>query len=214
MSLRIPDPPVLPDAAIQRLLEGNRRFLHHEHDPLPRRFNPDLVNGQRPFATVLGCSDSRVPAELVFDQGLGDLFVIRVAGNIVAPSLIGSAEFAVSRFGTALLVVMGHTNCGAIAAAVHAVEQDDSPSKNLRAITDRIKPHIVDLVREAGSDAHVEGTEARHTLLRKALRANVRNSVAQLQHGSAMLEELVGTGQVRIVGAEYELESGKVELVE
>src|SRR5260221_3196407 len=131
-------------AALDRLREGNRRFASDMRSAeslssLTRR--AELVSGQQPFAIVLGCSDSRVPAEIVFDQGLGDLFVIRVAGNIVAPSQIGSVEFAADRFGTRLVVVLGHSMCGAIQATLDELGRpstDQSP--NLRAIVDRIRP--------------------------------------------------------------------------
>ena len=149
-------------------------------------------------------------AELEFDQGLGDLFVIRVAGNVVAPSGIGSVEFAVSRFGTPLVVVMGHTLCGAVAATVQALEDGDSPeSKNLRSITDRIAPHVESLVRLARR----QPTE-RSVLLREAGRANILASTAQLRHGSPLLERMVATGELLVVGAEYELETGRVEFLD
>ncbi len=192
---------------LERLREGNARFVQGTHHRTLLGWNPGIIDGQRPLAVVLGCSDSRAPAELVFDQGLGDLFVIRVAGNVVAPSGIGSVEFAVSQFGTPLVVVMGHTRCGAVSATVQALEEGDSPeSKNLRSITDRISPHIQPLVRLAqkvGSD--------RQLLLREAVRANILASTDQLRHGSAVLERLVCSGELMVVGAEYELETGRVD---
>jgi carbonic anhydrase len=182
------------------------RFVGHAQHRTQLGWNPSIVEGQQPFAVILGCSDSRAPAELVFDQGLGDLFVIRVAGNVVAPSGVGSVEFAVSQFGTPLVVVMGHTRCGAVGATVQALEQDDSPpSKNLRSITDRIAPHIRSLVRLARSQK-----ADRELLMREAVRANIHASTSQLQHGSPILEELVASGKLLVVGAEYELESGHV----
>jgi carbonic anhydrase len=159
---------------------------------------------QRPFATVLGCSDSRTPVEIIFDQGLGDLFVIRVAGNIVAPSVTGSIEFAASQFGPRLVVVLGHTNCGAISATVRAIQTGDNPeSRNIRSITDRITPHVSELVSLA------EGA-AEEQLLREAMRANVRASADHLRHGSRILEDLVLSGRVVVLGAEYDLARGKV----
>jgi carbonic anhydrase len=204
--------PAQPSAeeCLRRLREGNQRFVQGAHDRAPLGWHAGIVEGQRPFAVVLGCSDSRAPAELVFDQGLGDLFVIRVAGNVVAPSGIGSVEFAVSRFGTPLVVVMGHTLCGAVAATVQALEQGDSPeSKNLRSITDRIAPHVEGLVRLAQR----QSTD-RNVLLREAGRANTLASTAQLRHGSPLLERLVTSGELLVVAAEYELETGRVELLD
>jgi carbonic anhydrase len=163
------------------------------------------VDGQEPFAIVLGCSDSRVPAEIVFDQGLGDLFVIRVAGNIVAPSQIGSVEFAAERFGTRLVVVLGHSMCGAIAATLEELERpSERRSPNLRAIVDRIRPAVEGLL-EAG----VRTDPA--TLAHLAVRANIRASVDHLRHGSEILERLIARDGLLVVGAEYSLESGLVD---
>ncbi len=159
------------------------------------------TDAQRPFAIVLGCSDSRTPVEIVFDAGFGELFVIRIAGNIVAPSVVGSIEFAVSQFGSRLVVVMGHTRCGAVGATVKAIQTGLGPeSKNIRSITDRIAPHIQGLVRPEDSDG----------IAREAVRVNVRASADHLRHGSRIIEELVAAGRVAVVGAEYELETGAV----
>jgi carbonic anhydrase len=188
-----------PEAALLRLREGNRRFRAGT-GAQPRGFDAQMMAApQRPFAIVLGCSDSRTPVEIVFDQGFGDLFVVRVAGNIVAPSIVGSIEFAASQFGTRLVVVMGHTGCGGITATVNAIASGHPESKNLRAITDRIAPHVEAIARAGGPDSP-----------REAMRANVRASVDHLRHGSQILEELVLKGRVRVVGAEYELETGQV----
>lgn len=196
-----------PAQCLQRLREGNDRFVKGDHNRTLLGWNPAIVEGQQPFAVVLGCSDSRAPAELVFDQGLGDLFVIRVAGNIVAPSGIGSVEFAISSFQTPLVVVMGHTRCGAVTATVAALEQGDSPeSKNVRSITDRISPHVQPLVRLS----KMQPTD-RNVLIREAVRANIVASAAHLRHGSRLLEEAVDSGRLVVVGAEYELESGRVD---
>jgi carbonic anhydrase len=163
-----------------------------------------LIDRQEPFAIVLGCSDSRVPAELVFDQGLGDLFVIRVAGNIVAPSQVGSVEFAAARFGTRLVVVMGHSQCGAIIATLEELTgRAGSQSKNLRSIVDRVRPSVEPLL--AGLPR-----EDPDAIIGEAVRANVRASVNQLRYGSELLEELVRTDKLLIVGAEYSLETGIV----
>jgi carbonic anhydrase len=194
-----------PELALGRLVEGNERFRAGRATAAARAWNPDLAAAQRPFAIVLGCSDSRTPVEILFDQGFGDLFVVRVAGNIVAPSIVGSIEFAASQFGSRLVVVMGHTRCGAVTATVQAIATGlGSESKNIRSITDRIAPHVQHLVRPgAPEDA-----------LREAVRANVRASADHLRHGSRLLEELVLAGQLAVVGAEYELDTGLVRFLD
>jgi carbonic anhydrase len=165
----------------------------------------ELAAGQEPFAIILGCSDSRVPAEGVFDQGLGDLFVIRVAGNIVAPSQIGSVEFAAARFGTQLVVVLGHSHCGAITATIEELQRPThNQSRNLRSIVDRVRPSVEPLLATPLKD----DPEA---LMRKAVRANVRASANQLRHGSVILEELSAKGELLVVGAEYSLDTGIVD---
>jgi carbonic anhydrase len=196
-----------PDVALRRLEEGNQRFRQGSGGAAAGRgFDAARSTAaQRPFAIVLGCSDARTPVEIVFDQGFGDLFVVRVAGNIVAPSIVGSIEFAASQFGTRLVVVMGHTSCGAITATMNALSTGQGPeSKNLRAITDRIAPHI-EVIAQRGS-----GPEA----MREAMQANVRASVDHLRHGSQILEELVLKGRLVVVGAEYVLETGQVQFFE
>jgi len=200
-----------PAGALDRLLAGNARFASHRSEHTGKRFDESHAYGQLPFAVVLGCADSRTPVELVFDQGLGDLFVLRVAGHVVAPSIVGSVEFAISKFGTRLVVVMGHTRCGAIEATVDEVLSGDrATSRNVRAITDRIRPHVAELVRarQAAGEQGVEG------LQREAERANVRASVDHLRHGSRMLEELLVAGRIGIVGMEYELETGTVHVLD
>ncbi len=196
-----------PDA-LDRLRKGNERFV----SDLRRRSlaagqdrRDALVESQEPFAIILGCSDSRVPAEIVFDQGLGDLFVIRVAGNIVAPSLVGSVEFAADRFGTRLVVVLGHTGCGAIKATLDELERpSERKSPNLQSIVDRIRPSIEELWTPDSSKDREE-TE------RRAIRANIRASANHLRHGSAILEELIQREGLLVVGAEYALETGVVD---
>ena len=196
-----------PIEAIHRLQEGNERFVKNlvSLEQLQGRLHrAHLAAGQQPFAVVLGCSDSRAPAEIVFDQGLGDLFVIRVAGNIVAPSLVGSVEFAVSTFGTRLVVVMGHTRCGAVTATLDTLKRGGAPaSENIRDIVDRISTAVEGLVRGGG----LEGDR----LLAEAIRANMRASVNGLRRGSRILEEHVRKGEVLVVGAEYDLDSGRIE---
>jgi len=197
--------------ALASLRDGNSRFASGQSNPLAGLNNArraELAAAQEPFAIVLGCSDSRVPAELVFDQGLGDLFVIRVAGNIVAPSQVGSVEFAASRFGTRLVVVMGHTQCGAIIAALDELQgHPSSESENLRSIVDRVRPSV-QTVLELGQARDEEA------LLHQAVRANVRSSVDHLRHGSPLLERLIQTRGLAVVGAEYSIESGIVDFFE
>jgi len=193
--------------ALQRLREGNHRFVHEASSSEPistHTRRAELTSYQAPFAIILGCSDSRVPAELVFDQGLGDLFVIRVAGNIVAPSQIGSVEFAVSRYGTRLVVVMGHTQCGAILATLDDLTQgNDSSSKNIQSIVNRVKPAVEGLL-------HTELRNNHEALVNEAVRANVRASANHLRHGSEIIERLVEEDGLLVVGAEYSLETGVV----
>ncbi|MBI4083440.1 MAG: carbonic anhydrase [Candidatus Lambdaproteobacteria bacterium] len=201
-----------PAEALQRLIDGNRRFREGAGTTAGRGWHRDhAAEAQRPFAIVLGCSDSRTPVEILFDQGFGDLFVVRVAGNVVAPSVVGSIEFAASQFGTRLVVVMGHTLCGAINATIRTIETGYGPeSRNIRDITDRIAPHIAALARAGAGSAAGAGSEPSADVARECLRANVRASAAHLRHGSQLLEELVRAGRVAVVGAEYELESGLV----
>lgn len=195
-----------PEQALQRLVDGNRRFREANGNSSARSWSRHLATAaQRPFAIVLGCSDSRTPVEILFDEGFGDLFVVRIAGNIVAPSVVGSIEFAASQFGTRLVVVMGHTRCGAVAATVKAIETGLGPeSRNIRSITDRIAPHIEGLVR-LGDPAGV---------IREAVRANARASADHLRHGSRLIEEMVVSGQLMVVSAEYDLETGAVEFLD
>jgi len=196
--------------ALERLKEGNRRFvtgsgmrdLAEDH-----RRRLELVRDQAPFAIVLGCSDSRVPLEIVFDQGLGDLFVIRVAGNIVAPSQIGSIEFAADRFGTRLVVVLGHSQCGAVAASLeHLQRRTPAGSPNLGFIVNSIRPSLEPLVQGRGDD--IEG------LMDEAVRINIRASVRQLQKSSSVLEGLTRESGLMILGAEYSLETGVVTFLD
>jgi carbonic anhydrase len=197
--------------AVARLSEGNRRFVESRSESaalIDHARRAELVAGQEPFAVILGCSDSRVPAELVFDQGFGDLFVIRVAGNIVAPSQVGSVEFAVSRFGTRLVVVMGHSLCGAVIATLEvALGRATTQSQNLRSIVDRVRPSVETLLagsRHGDFDALVD----------EAVRTNVRASVDHLRHGSELLEGMIRSDGLRIVGAEYSLETGIVHFLD
>ncbi len=193
---------------LEALKAGNARYVASLATNNRNIVSPVLTDEHCPSAIILGCSDARVPVELVFDQGLGDLFVIRVAGNVVAPSQIGSVEFAVEKFGTKLVVVLGHSNCGAVTACVHAlVNPDNYYSPNLQSIVDRIRPSVLNLheIATAG-DVSMDMDE----FIGRAIRANVRMSVSQLQHGSRFLEDMVSAGELLIVGAEYNLSTGQV----
>jgi len=188
--------------ALERLRDGNRRFVDgtiNKIELVTQAKRSELAQGQSPFAVIVACSDSRVPVELIFDQGFGNLFVIRVAGNIVAPSQIGSVEFAAAQLGTKLVVVLGHSNCGAIDATLTELAREQSRlSPNLRAIVDRIRPALEPLIDDNVS-------------LHEAVVANVRHSVSRLRHGSLLLEQLIERGDLTVVGAEYSIESGAVE---
>jgi carbonic anhydrase len=199
--------PVTALEALARLRAGNERFVQNVRsiESLATQAQRHaLVAGQSPFAIVLSCSDSRVPAEIVFDCGLGDLFVVRVAGNVVAPSIVGSVEFAAATFGTELVVVMGHTRCGAVAATLDALRgAPEVPSENIRDIVERITPAVAEIVRKG---EHDDATG------RIAIRANVRASANHLRHGSRLLEQRIADRRLLVVGAEYELETGRVEV--
>jgi carbonic anhydrase len=197
--------------ALERLREGNQRFASNVRSLdslLSHTRRGDLAAGQRPLAIVLGCSDSRVPAELVFDQGLGDLFVIRVAGNIVAPSQVGSVEFAATQFETRLVVVLGHSQCGVILATLDELRRPAAnQSRNLKSIVDRVRPSVEPLLATPLRDDPA-------ALVRQAVRANVRVSVDHLRHGSEVLERLIAEHGLVVVGAEYSLETGVVEFLD
>ena len=194
--------------ALDGLVEGNRRFVsdgRSRNSLASQTRRSELVEGQEPFAIILGCSDSRVPAEIIFDQGLGDLFVIRVAGNIVAPSQIGSVEFAAERFGTRLVVVLGHSVCGAVLATLEELKRPTAGrSPNLGSIVDRIRPSVEPLFE----------TDLRHrpdALMQQAVRANIRAAANNLRYGSQVLEQLIQRGELLVVGAEYSLDTGVVD---
>jgi carbonic anhydrase len=194
--------------ALERLQDGNRRFVSDVQDRgtlVGQTRRSELVAGQKPFAIILGCSDSRVPLEIVFDQGLGDLFVIRVAGNVVAPSQVGSVEFAVEQYGTPLVLVVGHTMCGAVIATLDDLSQpSENRSPNLRSIVSRIRPSIEALL-------DTDAAEHPGELLKLAVRANIRASVDGLRHGSEIIEQLIDANELLVVGAEYSIESGVVD---
>ena len=194
------------EEALKKLYEGNRRFMENVRSVESLVCDrSELARGQSPFAVILGCSDSRSPAETIFDQGVGRLFVIRVAGNIVAPSQVASVEFAVEHFGTKLVVVMGHTHCGAISATIDAIQA--SEEGNLASIVRRIRPSVLPLLR---TDLATD----REKLERAAGRANIKASVRQLRYGSPLIEEQLISGGLRVVGAEHDLTTGRVEFLE
>ncbi|MFV8192468.1 carbonic anhydrase [Acinetobacter soli] len=193
--------------ALDRLKAGNQRFVKGDTTHprlLSHQERAEMAEAQNPFAIILGCSDSRVPAEMVFDQGLGDLFVIRVAGNIVAPSQVGSVEFAAERYDCAVVVVLGHSHCGAIQATVDTLlNPENPPSDNLMSIVNRVRPSVEILLQTDLKHDH-------NKLCMHAIRSNVFASVNQLRHGSAVLENLIAKGKMIVVGAEYSLETGEV----
>lgn len=197
--------------ALDKLKQGNQQFQDNiESGAAMVRYvrREEMGNAQKPFAIILGCSDSRVPAELIFDQGLGDLFVIRVAGNVVAPSQIGSVEFACQQFGTELVVVLGHTQCGAVTATVDALMTNpDEISPNLASIVERVKPAVAPVL-----DGNKEGD--RDAIIRMSGRANVAQSVADLQARSVILQGLVASGKLAVLGAEYSVDSGVVTFLD
>ena len=198
-----PQANVSPEKALQMLKDGNERFAAGK----PERPNSDPArrvdtaqNGQNPFAAVLACADSRSPVEMVFDRGIGDLFVVRVAGNVSAASEMASLEYAADNLGVPLIVVLGHTKCGAVAAAV----DDAALQSHLGELVDRIKPAVATARKD-------NPTATGPDLLAAAIRANVRQSMAELVRGSETLKKLSDAGKVQIVGGVYDLETGRVE---
>jgi carbonic anhydrase len=198
-----------PGEALERLISGNKRFVANVRGAdavLSQVRRAELAHDQRPIAVVLGCSDSRVPAEIVFDQGLGDLFVIRVAGNVVAPSQLASVEFAVARFGVPLVVVMGHARCGAVEATLeHLLTKATPPVESIMSLVNRIRPAVQSVV-DAGTG------KTRDELMRDAVRANVRAAANQLRHGTTFLENRLEQRALMVVGAEYDLVTGQVDI--
>ena len=205
--------PETAEQALEMLKQGNARFVENVQNPQSTLLASNaLTHVHEPFAITLGCSDARVPAEIVFDQGLGDLFVIRVAGNVVAPSQIGSVEFATEKFATKLVVVLGHSHCGAVTACVETlINPDQQFSPNLRSIVDRIRPSVYNL--HEIYTANGQDIDAQE-LINRGIKANVRMSVTQLKHGSRILEDAVNNGSLIIVGAVYDLDTGKVTFIE
>lgn len=196
---------------IQDLKNGNKRFLdgkslRSSHSSL-KKLRDFAKSGQLPRAIVLCCSDSRAPVEMIFDQDIGDLFVIRVAGNIVAPSIVGSVEFAVSTFGTGLVLVMGHTQCGAVTATLKHIENSQAlSSENIHDIISRIKPHVYSVAQMPDITCEEK--------LSRAVEANVLASVGQLSTSSRLIEALVHQQKLKILGAVLDLSTGHVDYLE
>jgi carbonic anhydrase len=191
---------VSADQALARLTEGNSRYSRHKEqhpdESLARR--KDLENGQHPFAVILSCSDSRVPPELVFDQGLGDLFVIRVAGNIASDDVLGSIEYAVEHLHTKLILVLGHEKCGAVSAAV----EGSDASGHLKFVLSAIQPSVEETM-------HVPGDKIHNCVI-----ANARRATRQIRESEPVLKELISKEGVKVLAASYALDSGKVTLLE
>jgi carbonic anhydrase len=196
------EPPVPPEESLRRLVEGNRRFT--DGTPLNNQVSLDrlthLSEGQRPFAIVLGCSDSRVPPELLFDQGFGDLFVIRLAGNVIAPGVFGSIQYAHLHLGTSLLVVLGHDGCGAVAAALASRFHEAEHPERIRQVLELIEPGL----------AGVDPALAAEHRLRAAVEANVRWSLRQVRESPEARRAFAEQRRVMLVGAVYELTTGRV----
>ena len=193
---------ITPELALQQLMEGNLRYAEgnasHPHQSLERR--AELVSGQHPFAVILGCSDSRIPPELIFDQGLGDIFVIRTAGEVVDNASLASIEYAVEHLGVSLVLVLGHDSCGAVTAAVQGGE---------------VEGHLgclVEFISSAVNQAREMGQEG--DLLNLSIDNNVFNIVKELQDSQPVLSEKVEAGELMILGARYHLDSGLVEILE
>jgi carbonic anhydrase len=192
-----------PDAALKLLLEGNERYVQNQ--PRERDFSAGRASrslGQAPFAAILGCADSRIAPELTFDQGPGDLFVVRVAGNFVTTEGLGSLEFGAAVLGTKLIMVLGHSSCGAVNATVAALQKGN-----------KLPGHIADLVRAMKPGIEAEVKQSGDNLEQRAVIANVRHNVERLQQATPILAEMVAKKKLRVVGAVYDLATGKVTLV-
>ncbi len=192
-----------PDAALTRLLEGNGRYVAgklNERDFSANRAARAL--GQAPFAAILGCADSRVATELAFDQPPGELFVVRVAGNFMTPDGLGSLEYGAAVLGTKLIMVLGHTNCGAVDATVAALQKGNDLPGHIGDLVRAMKPGIEPVLKQPGAD-----------LNQRAVVANVRSTVQRLQEAKPILADMIAAGKLRVVGAVYDLPTGKVALV-
>jgi len=193
-----------PSAALDRLIEGNQRFVSGKakRDHQSAAYRHELAGGQHPIATILGCSDSRVPVEMVFDQGFGDLFVIRVAGNVVGTYVLGSVEYAVQHLHTPLVVVMGHESCGAVTSALLSAEDRSHEAQAIQDLLSQVGPALKDL------DPKLSQAERVH----QGVEANVRQSVRQLQAATELMHPHEGAAPT-IVGAVYNLDTGTVRFL-
>ncbi|MFV0253018.1 MAG: carbonic anhydrase [Beutenbergiaceae bacterium] len=209
-----PDHPLTPAQAWRALLDGNARFysgaVEHPSQSIDRR--TQVSQSQHPFAVLFGCSDSRVAAEIIFDRGLGDMFVVRTAGHVVDTTVIGSIEYGVEVLGAPLIVVLGHDSCGAVAAARDALVTGLMPSGMIRAVVDRVIPSIVTRGPANGSDG--EGFDLEVPGPAELGREHVRGTVHMLSNYSGALATAVQQGRCAIVGAEYSLADGRVNAVE
>lgn len=199
-----------PKDALRELHAGNKRFVAHLHNETPtdnHNRQHELIINQRPIAIIVGCSDARVPPELIFDQGMGDLFVIRVAGNIITPAQLESIEFAALAFGPRLVVVLGHTCCGAVQATVNALID---PSTN----PDGMYPTVVEHVRPSAQAAIDAGGASTDEIVDHATHHNVRRSIETITTKSRALKKLMLVEGMLVVGAKYRIEDGAVEFLE
>lgn len=188
-----------PDEALQKLMEGNQRFVKHlsRHPQQTQSRLKEVAQAQHPFATVLSCADSRVPAEIVFDRGIGDIFDVRVAGNIVTPEVMGSIEYAVVLLETPVLMVLGHERCGAVTAAV---KEESLPNSQIDTFVKAIKPAL-EKVKDKPGD-----------LIDNAVTANVEYQIEKLKQ-APLLSERMNSGQLKIVGGRYDLDTGEIRLL-
>lgn len=206
-----------PQSSLQRLIDGNERFAKglRSIDSINTALDRERLarDGQKPFATILTCSDSRVPAEMVFDAGLGELFVVRVAGNIVAPSLIASIEFSALSLGTSICVVMGHTKCGAVNGALAGVAKGDkAPTKSLEVLLNEIQP-VAKKALESMSAKSGEKTSSAEMVLNKAIHLNVEHTIERLLEASPEIRSRIEARTFQVVGAVYDIETGVVEFI-
>lgn len=195
--------PLSPDSVIQLLKDGNAAFVHHkEHKrDAVAQLKESAHDGQHPLAIVLSCIDARVPVEMIFDKGVGDIFVTRIAGNVVSGDVLGSMEYACEHSGSKVVVVMGHKNCGAVHSACEGVQ-----AGNMTQMLAKIEPAIVSVKT---ADATLEGA----ALENKVVYANVAGMIEAVRSGSAILKEMEEKGEVKIVGAVFDLETGEVEFL-
>jgi carbonic anhydrase len=192
------------DESLGKLMDGNKRYVEGKlaNKDLGDTKRKELVIGQKPFAIVITCSDSRVPPELLFDQGLGDIFVVRVAGNVVDPIALGSIEYGAEHLHAPLLFLLGHSNCGAVKATLEAKGE---PEGNIGAIVKKIQPAADAAKKKGGSD---------NEILETAIQENVKNVYTDIMNKSTIIKHLSGEGALKIVGGEYSLATGKVEMIE